>query len=237
MIVGIVIPFFNEEKNIEDVVDGLSISLGKAGIDYRLILVNNGSTDGSARIFKRLERDNPEKIAVVTVPKNQGFGWGIINGLAKTKEKYIGFMGGDGQIDPDDVVRVIDTMENGRYDLVQVNRVVRDDGLSRKILSFIFNYLFRLLFRVSSNDINGSPKIMRGELLDVIKPESRDWFIDAEILIKAKYLNLKIGEVAIEFLRREKGSSHIKVGTITEFLLNMVRYKFGRGLRQWRKTV
>jgi len=233
----LVIPFYNEEKNIETVVHMLSCSLKDASINYRLVLVNNGSIDNSRQILEQLKKENPERITIVNIEKNQGFGWGIINGLAKAKETYIGYMGGDGQIKAEDVVKVIHKLQTGKFDLTKINRVVRNDGILRKFLSFIFNHLFSALFRVSSTDINGSPKIMRGELLNVIQPVSRDWFIDAEIMIKAKYLNLSIGEVPIEFLHREKGSSHIRFTTIGEFLLNMFNYKFGGGIQEWEKTI
>jgi len=237
MNLGLIIPFYDEENNIETVVQMLSSSLEEASIDYRLVLVNNGSTDNSGQILKRMEKENPNRVSVVNVERNQGFGWGIINGLAQSKDSYVGFMGGDGQIKPEDAVKVINCIKTGKYDLTKVNRVVRDDGTLRKFLSFVFNRLFFILFQITSTDINGSPKIIKGELLDVIHPVSKDWFIDAEIMIKAKYLKLRIGEVPIEFLPREKGRSHIRFTTIGEFLLNMFRYKFGGGIREWKKTV
>ena len=237
MTLSLVIPFYNEEKNIVTVVQMISSSLKDAAIDYRLVLVNNGSKDHSGQILEHLKKENLDRITVVNIARNQGYGWGIINGLAKAKESYIGYMGGDGQIKAEDVVKVINKLQTGKFDLTKINRVVRDDGILRRFLSFVFNHLFSVLFRITSTDINGSPKIIKGELLDVIRPVSRDWFIDAEIMIKAKYLNLRIEEVPVEFLRREKGSSHIRFSTIGEFLLNMVRYKFGGGIREWKKTI
>ena len=129
------IPFYNEEKNISRVVRGLVNSFEKASTDFELILVDNGSIDGSPQILESLAKEKPDKIKGVHVPVNQGYGWGIINGLKNASGEYVGFMCGDGQIKPDDVLRVFDCIKNESYDLVKVKRVAWKDGIIRKVLS------------------------------------------------------------------------------------------------------
>ena len=234
MSLSLVIPFYNEERNIKSVVSGLVDDFKKASIDYELILVNNGSTDGSPQMLENLAKESPDRIKVARVPVNQGYGWGIINGLKLASGEYVGYMCGDGQIKPKDVIEVFNSLRNGSLGLAKVKRVNRNDGIVRKAASIAYNFLFLVAFNVKTLDVNGSPKIFRRELLEIISPASKDWFIDAEVMIKAKYLKLKVGEVPVEFLRREEGRSHVAFTTIFEFIRNMLSYKLGGGLREWK---
>lgn len=235
MILSVVVPFYNEAENIERVINGLVNHLEEASIDYELVLVNNGSRDETPHLLENLAQGKPERMKVVHVPVNQGYGWGIINGLKLANGEFIGYMCGDAQIKPEDVSRVFNCLKNGDYDLVKVRRATRKDGMIRRVLSTAYNLLFLVAFNVRTLDVNGSPKILRRESLAIMSPEAKDWFIDAEIMIKSKYLNLKIGEVPVEFLRREKNRSHVGFTTILEFAGNMLNYKLGRGIREWKQ--
>ena len=232
---SLVIPFYNEEESIEQVVSGLVNSFEKGSIDYELILVNNGSVDRSPKILENLAKENPAKIKVVHVSVNQGYGWGIISGLKQASGEFVGNMCGDGQIKPDDVVKVFNSMKNENYDLVKVKRVVRKDGILRKVLSTAYHLLLLVTFNIRKLDVNGTPKVLKRELLEIISPSSKDWFIDAEIMIKAKYLKLRIKEIPVEFLRREKGTSHVAFATSFEFTKNILNYRLGREIKEWKQ--
>ncbi len=235
MSLSLVIPFYNEEKSVEGVVNDLISELEKAAVDYQLVLVNNGSMDATPRMLEGLAGEKPDKIRVVHVPLNQGYGWGIISGLMVAEGEFIGYLCGDGQIRPRDVVRVFDRLKDEGYDLTKVKRVVRKDGIIRKALSIGYNLLFLIAFDVKTLDVNGSPKILKREFMSKISPTAKDWFIDAEIMIKAKYLNLKVGEVPVGFLGREKGRSHVDFITIWEFAKNIFRYRLGGGMNEWKQ--
>ncbi len=237
MTLSLVVPFFNEEKSIRRVVTGLVNSFEKSSIDYELILVNNGSVDESPQILENLAKKKPNKVKVVHVSVNQGYGWGIINGLEKAAGEYVGFMCGDSQIRPEDVTRVYQEIEQGNCDLAKVKRVTRKDSLPRKVASLVYNRLFQVMFRVASLDINGTPKMFHRDWLERFQLTAKDWFIDAEIMIKAKYLNLKIGEIPVGFLRREEGKSHVEFTTILEFAKNMFNYRLGKGIKEWKQKV
>jgi len=237
MTLSLAIPFYNEEKNINKVVSGLINSFEKASIDYKLILVNNGSYDNSPRILENLANEKPDRITVVHVEVNQGYGWGIISGLRLADSDYVGYMCGDGQTKPDDVVGVYRLIEQDKCNLAKAKRISRGDGLWRRTISFVFNRLFWIMFRVPSQDINGTPKIFKRDWLENLYPTSKDWFIDAEVMIKARYLAMKIGEVPTEFLPREKGKSHVALATSLEFIKNMLSYRFLGGIKQWKQRI
>jgi glycosyltransferase involved in cell wall biosynthesis len=237
MKLSLVIPFYNEETNLKKVIGGLSAVFKTSGIDYELILVNNGSKDKTAQLLAELAAENAGRFKVITVPENLGYGWGVINGLNAASGDYIGHMGGDGQIKPEDVLTFYERIRDSRCDMVKAARVTRRDPLIRKVLSFFFNALFYLAFKTNTKDINGSPKIYKKEYLPIFRPVSKDWFLDAEEMIKAGYLKLKISEVPVEFLEREGGKSNVHWDTVLEFLKNMYDYRFGKGMKEWKRQV
>jgi glycosyltransferase involved in cell wall biosynthesis len=191
-----------------------------------LVLVNNGSSDGTGHILSALQEQN-SRIKLVSLAGNAGYGGGILAGLSECTGRYVGYAWGDDQIRAEDVFRVFDVLRSDGLDLCKTTRIAREDGVERKIVSWIYNTAFELLFPARSRDVNGCPKIMRAEALQAIRPRSRDWFLDAEIMIKAERHGLKVGEVAVTYHRRKWGRSHVGLRTILEFLWNMIRYRVG----------
>jgi len=232
---SLILPAYNEEASLKAVIASLVQAFEHSKVGYELILVDNGSFDHTPGIIQQLASKNP-RLKAVSIQVNQGFGWGVICGLKKAHGRFIGYMASDGQVAPQDVVKVFEAIRVNGYDVAKAKRVVREDGFVRKVLSFCYNWLFAWLFHVRSLDINGTPKIFRRELLKEFNLVSKDWFIDAEFMIKANYLKLRLSEVPIQFLPRRSGRSAVSAMTIVEFLKNMLSYKIGRRLKQWQKS-
>ena len=226
---SLIIPMYNEGDVAEEVVDELQDQFNRAQINYELVLVDNGSTDHTGEILlKMAEKDS--RIKVIRIHRNQGYGWGIINGLRWASGEYLGFMGGDGQIEAGDVVRVYREMIKGQHPLCKARRFKRKDGFLRNIISLIFNKLFVYTFKVNVGDINATPKIMTRSLYNRLNLSSKDWFLDAEVLLKSNSLGVAVAEIPVVFHSRQGGSSNVKMGTVWEFLRNMAAYRL-RGSR------
>ncbi len=227
--------FYNEEENVLSVVTNLKEALERRGIDYQLVLVDNGSTDGTSKYIDDLVKGD-DRLKKATVVENKGYGWGAIHGLNAGEGEWVGFMAGDGQVDPRDVVRLFQAAGSGA-DLVKVRRSYRQDGFVRGVISDVYVMIFCLIFNLPFYDVNATPRIFRRKWLDKFRLVSRDWFLDAEILVKAKNLGLSIKEVKIVFKRREGGASNVNLITIFEFLKNIAKLRFGRELKQWKKEI
>jgi glycosyltransferase involved in cell wall biosynthesis len=219
---SLVIPLYNEKANVPRVPADIAATLDEAGIDYELVLVNNGSRDDTGHRLAALAATNP-RIQVVTVPVNQGYGWGVLCGVEQARGHFVGFMGGDGQIRAEVIPHVFALAKSGHVDLAKVRRVTRGDGPARQAVTFCCNLLFPLLFPVRTRDINGTPKIARGDLLRSLQLRSKDWFIDAEVMIGLGQRGARIGELDVDFLPRDGGSSNVRWTTIVEFLRNIWR--------------
>jgi glycosyltransferase involved in cell wall biosynthesis len=222
---SLVLPFYNEEANVDRVLSGLENALNKENIEaYEIVAVDNGSRDRTGELLRQKAGANP-RIRIVTVYPNRGKGWGILQGLAEAQGDWVGFCDADGQIAPEDVVAVWRKAAAEDLDLCKVNRVVRQDGFERRVISWFFNTLCRVLFGVKDRDVNGTPKLLKRGVLPKLAIGSRDWFIDCEIMIKAARLALKTGGVDVRFLARPAGSSNVNYRTVLEFLKNMLVYR------------
>lgn len=232
--VSLVIPLYNEEDNVRSLAVTLSGALTAAGLDYELVLVDNGSRDRTAERVEELLRSDG-RIRKVVVPENQGFGHGILTGLREARGQRVAFMCGDLQVEEGDVVKCLRTAIDGGHDLVKATRVRREDGPKRRFFSMALNLLVPLLFRTRGHDVNGTPKVMTRDLFQRLRLESKRWFIDAELMIKASALpGLSFAEVPVVFHQRRGGRSAVRcLVASVEFLREMIFYRFS-GLRQFR---
>lgn len=227
---SLVMPLYNEAEGIGSIAETLIETLEREAIPFQLVLVNNGSTDRTAAVLAELAARH-RTVSVAVVPVNQGYGWGILSGLRIATGDIVGFMCADGQILAEDIVRVYRRMASGDVDLAKVVRVSRGDGWRRRVMSAVYNRLFRLLFGLSLRDINGTPKLLWRRLYEDMPLVSKDWFIDAELMIHVAERRLRVGEVEVHFLARPYGSSNVRITTSLEFLANMLRHRFRSGRR------
>jgi len=108
------------------------------------------------------------------------------------------------------------------------------DGLLRKAISITYNIFANFAFGgLGSIDLNGNPKIFPSEYLSLMRLESNDWFLDPEVMIKAKRLGLRVFEFNVIAQMRGGGTSHVGRSTCWEFLMNLLKYRLGlRGQTQ-----
>jgi len=225
---SLAIPLYNEERNAETVVGQLVQTLSEAGVDYELVLVDNGSNDRTGEIITALAAQNP-RLRPVRVPVNRGYGFGILSGLAACRGRYLGYSWGDNQVHAQDVLAVYRALRQTGSDMAKATRIVREDGWQRAIITHVYNFIFPIIFPVDVKDINGCPKIFTRQAYEALTLISKDWFLDPEIMIKAHRQKLHVVEVPVTFHEREQGKSNVKWATIVEFLKNMARYRlFGR---------
>jgi glycosyltransferase involved in cell wall biosynthesis len=194
--------------------------------------------DSTEKIIDQLI-SNGMPIEKVNIPTNDGYGNGILEGLKQCRGHYVGFLCADGQVAPQDVVQVFRLAQgNGHPCLAKVRRKFRPDGLIRKVVSICFNGLIScVFFGLHSLDINGNPKIFPYEMLHLFLLSSKNWFLDAEIMIKAKVLNIPVVEMNVKGQFRQGGKSHVRVQTSLEFFKSIYQYRLGHPIRQWQKNL
>jgi glycosyltransferase involved in cell wall biosynthesis len=204
-------------------------ALLEAGIeDYQLVLVGNyvdGSGDTTPDVVRELAAGD-SRIVCSAVAKQGMMGWDLRSGLALATGEYLAVIDGDGQVLVEDVVHVYRLLREQGLDLAKTYRRHRGDGLKRKLYSLVFNGLFHLLFPgLRVRDVNAKPKVLTRSAYERMTLRSDDWFIDAEIVIQARRLGLRIGEMETEFLGLTGRRSFIRLAAVFEFLRNLVRYR------------
>jgi glycosyltransferase involved in cell wall biosynthesis len=209
-------------------VGGLHQDLSSLNATWEIILVCNvyeREIDEAQEVARGLVRDLPH-VKIVARTKGGGYGWDVKSGLDTAQGEVLAYIDGDGQIPSDSVSTAYRQMTTEGWDLVKARRTRREDGIIRGLLSKIFNLSFRVIFRVSDTDINAKPKLFRRKAYQAMHLQSDDWFIDAEIMMKAKQMKLKIGEIPIEFHSLEGRNSLVGFKTILEFCKNFWRYRW-----------
>jgi glycosyltransferase involved in cell wall biosynthesis len=195
--------------------------------NYELILVANyheGTGDITPKIVEKIAEN--EKIVYIAKPKKGMMGWDMRSGLGKARGRYIAIIDGDGQMPPEDLVKVYKKIKNEKFDLVKTFRIKREDGYKRIIISKIYNIVFSILFSgLNSKDVNSKPKIFSRAAYKKMPLKSDDWFIDAEIMIQARRNKMKIGEVPALFLENKSRKSFVKLSAILEFIKNLIKYR------------
>lgn len=231
--VSLAMLFYNEEACVRSVVERMGEALSGAGTDFQLLPVDNGSRDRTSEIIASLAAADL-RIKPVTVPENLGYGWGVINGLRAADGEWIGYMDGDGQIEPEAFLRLVRFRDAG-YDMVKIRRALRQDGWLRGAVSDVYVLMLCLLFNLPFYDVNAKPRLFKREWLEELALSSRDWFLDAEMLIKARTLGMTVGEIKAVFLKRSQGASNVRPATAWEFLRNIARWRWGGYLTRWQK--
>lgn len=225
---SLAVPCYNEEESLRNTATRLVQAFRERGLGLELVLVDNGSSDRTGAIIDELIA---EGLPVVkeTVAVNQGYGYGVLRGLARCRGPFVGFICADGQVESVDVAKLFEIAAHAKTPkLVKVRRRFRMDGLVRKIVSIGYNGFANLLFGgLGSIDINGNPKIFPRGYYERMNLISRDWFLDAEVMIKARRLKLPVFEMNVLGQMREGGTSNVKASTVWEFLVNLGRVRFG----------
>ena len=226
--ISVVVLAYRSATTIASFVDSLVESLDKEKLLWEIVLVGNyfeGVEDKTPEVVKGIAAKDT-RIKVVAEIKKGMMGWDMKSGLRAATGKTLAVIDGDGQMPSGDVGRVYQLMKTNGLDLAKTYRGKRSDGPYRKFISMVYNILFKLLFpRINAWDINSKPKIMTREFYEAVHLESNGWFIDAEIMIFARRLHAKIGEIETVFLSMDSRPSFVKPLSILEFLGNLFWYR------------
>ncbi|MEE9615958.1 MAG: glycosyltransferase family 2 protein [Anaerolineae bacterium] len=229
---SVVLPAYNEEANVERAVEGVSSVAQQLGIDYEIILVNDGSTDRTGEIARELMQRVPSFRLVEHYP-NRGYGGSLRAGFAAATGDLIAFVPADNQFDFGEISRLLERLDEA--DIVSGYRAERQDTFIRKLNGFGWNMLVRLLFGYLCRDIDCGFKLFRREVLERVTIASDGAMIDTEFLAGARARGFRIAEVPVTHLPRVAGEptgANLKV--IAKAFRDLVRFRqrLSRELRE-----
>ncbi len=212
MKLSIVVPCYNEQENIPLILDRFSEVIKRD--DIEVVLVDNGSTDESSKILAKLV---PQYSFARTtrVEVNQGYGYGIVQGLKVCEGDFIGWTHADMQTDPADLIKALDIIEindDNKKIYVKGNRK------GRPVFDQFFTSgmsLFETIYMgVKLYDVNAQPNVFSREFFESWQNPPKDFSLDLYALYMAQKLRLKVERFDVQFPERIYGESHWNNGSL-----------------------
>jgi glycosyltransferase involved in cell wall biosynthesis len=194
--ISAVLPAYNEEQVIASSVGAMVDTLERLGVDYEVIVVNDGSRDRTGEILAELGRQNP-RVRMVAHAQNQGYGAALWTGFTSATKELVFLTDGDKQFDVSELTEFLPLLDGA--DLVIGYRHPRADPLIRRLNAWGWKQLVNGLFGYTARDIDCAFKLFRRRILDRVDVHARGATFSAEFLIKARRLG---------YVVREKRASH-----------------------------
>jgi glycosyltransferase involved in cell wall biosynthesis len=206
--VSVVIPVFNEEATVGDVVTRTQKTLEKLGVPYEILVVDDGSSDKSADITKKLE-------VHVLRKAHQGKGLALRHGFAHAKGELVVTLDGDGSHKPEEIPLVLRYIMEDRADFVVGSRFADSEYNKTKIPKInragngMFNDLIRYMTGVKITDSQSGFRAIRSSLIKKMRLQSYGYEVESEMLIKALRMDARVAETPISFVQRTWGRSKL----------------------------
>ncbi len=224
MQLSIIIPCYNEEKNIPHILAKLKALLrGKNHSECEVLLVINGSTDNSGKVLADELRNIDENIRAVTVSKNQGYGYGILYGLEKAKGEYLCWTHADLQTDPADTFKALDIILTNEKKPLLVKGYRSNRKLSEAFFSWCMALISSIFLGKRLTEINAQPKLFHRSLYEQIKNKAPfDFSLDLYFLFQAKLKGIII-DFPVFFLPRLYGEAKGGSGSSLKVRIKLIK--------------
>lgn len=226
---SVVFPAFNEEENLETVVNNARDFLSSAVADYRIVIVNDGSTDRTGDVALLLSRDDPAHMLIVTHDVNRGYGAAVRSGLpaaVQTGCDWVVLMDADGQFDIRELELLLDIAGDRGIDLVAGHRIRRADSAIRKLNAWLWSNTARLLLGIRVHDVDCAFKLIHRRVLEAITLQGEAAVVSPELLAKAARAGFTIAEVPVSHYPRHAGEqSGANLRVIARSLVGLTRLR------------
>ncbi len=207
MLLTIIIPMYNEELTVGNVIDRTKAALQQIGLPYELIVVDDRSYDKSLEVAKQHDG------RILTLKQHLGKGYALRAGFAKARGDIIVTIDSDGSHRPEELAEVLAPVLHDEADMVIGSRYMNHKHVAtRKLNAFgvrIFNYLIGAFTGVAITDSQSGYRAMKRAVLEKKKLYAREYEIESEMLVKTARAGFRVAEVPISFEQRTYGRSGV----------------------------
>jgi len=234
--ISFIIPVFNEELNILNMLSNLHTVLDRhPQWNSEIIVIEDGSKDNTRRVLVNGLTKYPD-IQLIIHEKNLGYTRSLKDGIARSKGAFLMYIGADEEFDCSELPAFVNPLLNDEADVVLGVRWQRNAyQLFRFFLSVIYIFLLNYLFKLRVNDYNWSQAWSR-DLLENVNLRSKSLFVLPELIIKAHDLHFRIKEVPSNHRGRQFGKSSVNLGIMFHALSDAIRFWVYRKSKRYKPS-
>ncbi|KAK2709009.1 dolichol-phosphate mannosyltransferase subunit 1-like [Artemia franciscana] len=227
---SVLLPTYNEKENLPIIVWLLVKTFEDSKYDYEIIIIDDGSPDGTQNAAKQLEKIyGSDKIVLRPREKKLGLGTAYVHGMKHATGDFVIIMDADLSHHPKFIPKFIEKQKEKDYDIVSGTRYEGGGGvcgwdLKRKLISRGANFLTQLLLRPGASDLTGSFRLYKKSVLEklVAETKSKGYVFQMEMIVRARQFGFTIGEVPISFVDRVYGESKLGKSEVVQFVKGLL---------------
>lgn len=232
---SIVVPARDEAANLPILVDRIHRALAghRPGLacHYELVVVDDGSVDGTAAVAAELGRHHP--VVVISRKGPPGKGYALADGFAYSRGEIVCMIDADLQYPPEAIPAMVSLVCSREADVVVANRVSHGTSLPRRVLSRLSYRVIQALHGLNV-DVQSGLKVIHRTVLEHVTLRPSGWAIDLELLVRARAAGYVIAAHDISFERRQHGHTKVRLGrTSRQILCNAIALKLDRTDFSW----
>lgn len=235
MKLSIIVPVYNEAKTILEIIEKIQNVNLQAGVSKEIIIVNDGSTDGTTEKLRSLESSHPG-IMILSQTPNQGKTAAVKFGIAKASGDFILIQDADMEYDPQHYPLLLEPLLRGWADVVYGSRFkghIRGMTLINRIANEISNKTINILYGTHLTDLHTCFKVFKNHVLKRIEIVSENFTFDTEISVKLLASGYSIYEVPIDYTaRKHSEGKKISWGTAVASYLFLLKYGLSTRIRK-----
>ena len=223
----VLVPTYNEAENIREVLDSILKVFDRAGIDGRVIVIDDGSPDGTAGIVEEISKRD-SRVSVINRGAKMGLGTAYRDGFKLILENHRDYeavitMDADRSHNPETILNLLSKINEG-YDVAVASRYVKGGGwgagLLRKIISKGANIIARIATGLKTRDLTSGFRAYKIEALSKLDMENleKGYVFQVQVLHRLSRKGARVAEVPFLFLNRGGGASKLTIGEMASFL-------------------
>src|SRR5919198_3662681 len=202
---SVLFPAYNDSGTIASMVIRTVKAASELTPDFEIIVVDDGSGDGTADIADELARTYPQ-VRAVHHPTNRDYGAALQTGFRTATKELIFYTDGDAQYDPSELAKLWAGM-TGDVDLVNGYKISRADPVHRIVIGRIYHYIVSILFGLGLRDVDCDFRLMRRAIFEQINLQKTSGIICVEMMKKIEDAGFRIAEVPVHHYHRAFGRS------------------------------